>query len=195
MTRPVIAALVALVIVAGCTGAGGPILANPSAPRPSLPVATPAPPVAVDPQPVVLPRDDGPHDRLTEWWYYTGHLISSDVDGPARRFGFEYVIFRAERGDFPPAWASHLAITDETGAASTTPSARRSAPGSIARRATPRASRPGSTWPSPAWTRPTRRRMAARPGRWPAPVKARDWWPRRIRPKRRPRASPVWGWT
>ena len=20
------------------------------------------------------PRDDGPHDRLTEWWYYTGHL-------------------------------------------------------------------------------------------------------------------------
>ena len=115
MTRPLIAALVALVIAAGCAGSGGPILANPSAPRPSLPAATPAPPVAVDPQPVVLPRDDGPHDRLTEWWYYTGHLISSDVDGPARRFGFEYVIFRAERGDFPPAWASHLAITDETG--------------------------------------------------------------------------------
>ena len=35
----------------------------------------PPPPVAVaDPLPVVLPRDDGPHDRLTEWWYYTGHL-------------------------------------------------------------------------------------------------------------------------
>jgi hypothetical protein len=31
------------------------------------------------------------------------------------RFGFEYVVFRAERGDFPVTWASHLAITDETG--------------------------------------------------------------------------------
>jgi predicted secreted hydrolase len=60
---------------------------------------------------VVLPRDDGPHHRLTEWWYYTGHLGSQDD----RRFGFEYVIFRAERGSFPTTWASHLAITDETG--------------------------------------------------------------------------------
>ena len=29
---------------------------------------------AVDPQPIALPADDAPHDRLTEWWYYTGHL-------------------------------------------------------------------------------------------------------------------------
>ena len=50
-----------------------------------------------DPQPVVLPRDDGPHDRLTEWWYDTGHLVAAD----GRRFGFELVIFRAERGDVP----------------------------------------------------------------------------------------------
>ena len=57
-----------------------------------------------------LPRDDGPHDRLTEWWYYTGHL--RDDDGG--RWGFEYVIFRAERGGFPVSWASHLALTDET---------------------------------------------------------------------------------
>ena len=38
---------------------------------------------------------------------------------PARRgrarYGFEYVIFRAERGQFPTSWASHLAITDEGG--------------------------------------------------------------------------------
>jgi predicted secreted hydrolase len=60
---------------------------------------------------VVLPRDDGPHDRLTEWWYYTGHLRADD----GTRLGFEYVIFRAERGVFPTTWASHLAITDETG--------------------------------------------------------------------------------
>ncbi len=64
-----------------------------------------------DPLPVVLPRDDGPHDRLTEWWYDTGHLRAAD----GHRFGFEYVIFRAERGAFPTSWVSHLAITDETG--------------------------------------------------------------------------------
>jgi predicted secreted hydrolase len=60
---------------------------------------------------VALPRDDGPHDRLTEWWYDTGHLVTDD----GRRFGFELVVFRAERGDLPVAWASHLAVTDEDG--------------------------------------------------------------------------------
>jgi predicted secreted hydrolase len=52
-----------------------------------------------------------------EWWYYTGHL---EAQGPSaspvrRTFGFEFVIFRAERGSFPTIWASHLAITDEIG--------------------------------------------------------------------------------
>ena len=95
---------------------GGPILANPPAPRPSVAPRTPAPaPPAADPQPIVFPRDDGPHDRLTEWWYYTGHLESPREGGTVRRFGFEYVIFRAERGTFPTTWASHLAITDERG--------------------------------------------------------------------------------
>jgi predicted secreted hydrolase len=98
------------VLVAGCSG---PILANPPAQRPA---ATPAPeataPASGFPQPLRLPRDDGPHDRLTEWWYYTGHLRSED----GARFGFEFVIFRAERGAFPVTWASHLAVTDETGA-------------------------------------------------------------------------------
>ena len=47
--------------------------------------------------PIVLPRDDGPHDRLTEWWYDTGHLRATD----GTTYGFEFVIFRAERGDFP----------------------------------------------------------------------------------------------
>ena len=67
--------------------------------------------VVADPQPIVFPRDDGPHDRLTEWWYDTGHLRAAD----GRTFGFELVIFRAERGDLPVGWASHLAITDESG--------------------------------------------------------------------------------
>ena len=69
-------------------------------PIPRPPTASrPAP----DPQPVVLPRDEAAHDRLTEWWYYTGHLRESD-DG--RKFGFEFVIFRAERGSLP----GHLGI-------------------------------------------------------------------------------------
>jgi predicted secreted hydrolase len=110
MRRAPVAALAAL-LLAGCTGAGGPILANPTVPQASTPLPT-APPVAVaDPLPVELPRDDGPHDRLTEWWYYTGHLRATTGE----RFGFEYVVFRAERGSFPTTWASHLAITDETG--------------------------------------------------------------------------------
>jgi RND superfamily putative drug exporter len=103
-------ALVAGPLLAGCTAAGAPILANPPAPHPTPPAATPAPSSAVDPQPVVLPRDDAPHHRLTEWWYYTGHLRAASGE----RFGFEFVIFRAERGGFPVSWASHLALTDET---------------------------------------------------------------------------------
>ncbi len=105
-------AVLAAVLLAGCTGGGGtPILANPTAPRPSVALPTETPTPIADPLPVELPRDDGPHDRLTEWWYYTGHLRSDD----GGRYGFEYVVFRAERGAFPTSWASHLAVTDETG--------------------------------------------------------------------------------
>ncbi|HEV8488750.1 MAG TPA: lipocalin family protein [Candidatus Limnocylindrales bacterium] len=109
--RLLVVGAVVAALLAGC-GGGAPILANPPAQRP---VATPPPEpsrvVVADPQPVVLPRDDGPHRRLTEWWYYTGHL----VDEGGRRWGFEYVIFRVERGRFPVSWAAHLALTDETG--------------------------------------------------------------------------------
>jgi putative drug exporter of the RND superfamily len=102
-------ALAAGPLLAGCTTAGEPILANAPAPHPLPPAVTPSPSVPMDPQPVILPRDDAPHHRLTEWWYYTGHLVTAD----GRRFGFEDVIFRAERGAFPVSWASHLAVTDE----------------------------------------------------------------------------------
>ncbi len=101
-------AAIALVI-AGCSG--GPILANPPLTYPTPAAPTAEPPRAADPIPIELPRDDGPHDRLTEWWYYTGHLSARD----GRRFGFEAVVFRAERGPVPTAWASHLALTDEGG--------------------------------------------------------------------------------
>jgi predicted secreted hydrolase len=108
------AIVVAALVVAGCT-AGEPILAAPPASVPIIPPPTARPVAVADPLPVVLPRDDGPHDRLTEWWYYTGHLSGAAADGTVRKLGFEYVIFRAERGSFPTTWASHLAITDETG--------------------------------------------------------------------------------
>jgi RND superfamily putative drug exporter len=109
---PVVGAVVLLLAVpllAGCGAA--PILANMPAAHPTAPSRTAAPSQAPDPLAVELPRDDAPHDRLTEWWYYTGHLHAAD----GRRFGFELVIFRAERGGFPVSWASHLAVTDETG--------------------------------------------------------------------------------
>jgi predicted secreted hydrolase len=107
--RPVLLLAVVALLVAACSG--GPILANAPADHGSPPF-TPSPPVAVaDPQPIEFPRDDGPHRRLTEWWYYTGHLTSD----AGRRYGFEFVIFRAERGAFPVSWASHLALTDEQG--------------------------------------------------------------------------------
>jgi predicted secreted hydrolase len=96
------------IAIAGC---GGPVLANPPAAHPvvtSAPSPSARPP---DPVPIVLPADDAPHDRLTEWWYDTGHL----VDDTGGRWGFELVVFRAERGGFPVSWASHLALTDETG--------------------------------------------------------------------------------
>jgi predicted secreted hydrolase len=107
LVRAVGPAALALVLAA-CSG---PILANPPAQQP-VTVEPTEPPIAVaDPLPIELPPDDGPHDRLMEWWYYTGHLR----DGDGGRWGFEYVIFRAERGAFPVSWASHFALTDESG--------------------------------------------------------------------------------
>jgi predicted secreted hydrolase len=95
--------------LAGCSG--GLLLANQPLVVSAPPTASPAPSRPADPIAIDLPRDDGPHDRLTEWWYYTGHLAAAD----GRHFGFEAVIFRAERGDVPVTWASHLALTDESG--------------------------------------------------------------------------------
>jgi len=110
--RAVLAILVvSATAVSACSDSGGPILANPTTTLPSRVPATVSPGPVADPAPIELPRDDGPHDRLTEWWYYTGHLRTRAGD----RYGFEYVIFRAERGAFPTSWVSHLAVTDETG--------------------------------------------------------------------------------
>ena len=59
-------------------------------------------------RPVQFPADEAPHENMTEWWYYTGHLF----DEGGRRYGFEFVIFQVQRGSFPAFYASHFAITD-----------------------------------------------------------------------------------
>ena len=102
-----LAALAAAVLIA--SGCSAPILANPPLAFPSPPTPSGTPSRPADPIPVRFPRDDGPHDRLTEWWYYTGHLRADD----GRSFGFEAVVFRAERGSVPASWAAHLALTEE----------------------------------------------------------------------------------
>ena len=72
-----------------------------------------APPVAGPPAvptyaPIELPRDRAPHDNLTEWWYYTGHLRAAD----GRQYGFELVFFQTIRGDYPVVYLGQFAITD-----------------------------------------------------------------------------------
>jgi predicted secreted hydrolase len=55
-----------------------------------------------------LPADDTPHNDLTEWWYYTGHL-----GGPSgASYGFEMVVFQVERQNVPVFYAAHLALSD-----------------------------------------------------------------------------------
>jgi predicted secreted hydrolase len=90
--------------LAGCgTTAGEPRHLS-EAPIPVQPAPTPTP--ARFP-PVRLPEDEAPHDVLTEWWYYTGHLYEGTDE-----YGFELVMFRGIRGDRPPGYAAHFAVTD-----------------------------------------------------------------------------------
>ena len=107
MRRALVLVLFAALTVGACNG---PILSN-SAAAPGAPIvkSTPLAP-RNDPQPISFPIDDAAHDRLTEWWYVTGHLAT--LDG-TREFGYEAVIFRAERGAFPVTWASHIALTEK----------------------------------------------------------------------------------
>jgi predicted secreted hydrolase len=98
------------ILLAGC-GVPGTIAAGGHLPPvPPSPTATSLPPVR-------FPQDEAPHRDLTEWWYYTGHLSGQDSSGQAHRYGFEFVIFQSLRGDFPPVYAAHFAISDITAGA------------------------------------------------------------------------------
>ena len=103
-------------LIGACTRASGPILANPPAPRPSIPVATEPPlPAASDPRhPAARRRTTRSTDRVVVL-HRPPHRAGPRLPARPERYGFEFVIFRAERGAFPTSWASHLALTDEKG--------------------------------------------------------------------------------
>ena len=107
MTRFATVALLISLILAGCgssTGESDDASPGPTATRQAAALLTPTEPY----RPVEFPTDEAPHDNMTEWWYYTGHLFDDRGD----RYGFEYVIFQVQRGSFPSFYASHFAITD-----------------------------------------------------------------------------------
>ncbi len=75
-------------------------------------------------QPLVFPRDEGPHDDYqTEWWYYTGNLQSETGE----HFGYQLTFFRRaltspdQRTARVSDWAAdqvymaHFALTDVAG--------------------------------------------------------------------------------
>ena len=101
------ALIVQLVILSSC---GFPGVVSTSAQLPMVniaPTATPLPPIR-------FPQDEAPHRDLTEWWYYTGHMNATMPDGQVHHYGFELVFFQALRGDLPPVYAAHFAISDIT---------------------------------------------------------------------------------
>jgi predicted secreted hydrolase len=65
---------------------------------------------ALDTSKVRLPKDDGAHDEVMEWWYWTGHLQAAD----GRWFGFEEVFFRALVVGHRSSMV-HTALTDIAG--------------------------------------------------------------------------------
>ena len=99
--------IVLMVILSSC---GFPGVVSTSAQLPTVnlsPTATPLPPIR-------FPQDEAPHRDLTEWWYYTGHMNATMPGGKMHHYGFELVFFQALRGDLPPVYAAHFAISDIT---------------------------------------------------------------------------------
>lgn len=74
---------------------------------------------AVEKRKFVFPDDQGPHpDFRTEWWYFTGNLVSDE----GKEFGYQFTIFRTaltkEKSERNSEWNSnqiymaHFAVTD-----------------------------------------------------------------------------------
>ncbi len=97
MIRRALVLALAAVLLAACGNAAQPL----PAPPPSTFDVASLPPVD-------LPRDDAPHNNLTEWWYVSGHLQTAEGDP----FGFEFALFQSDRSDAPRGYAAHFAVTD-----------------------------------------------------------------------------------
>jgi predicted secreted hydrolase len=95
MRRTNWAFLALLVVAVGCS--------RPVAPLPDAPATSPPPP-----SPITFPRDALPHDALTEWWYFTGHLSAAD----GRNYGFEYTVFQVRRQGLSTGYLAHFAVSD-----------------------------------------------------------------------------------
>ena len=104
----IVPALIVLMVILSSCGFPGVVTTSAQLPKVSLsPTATPLPPIR-------FPQDEAPHRDLTEWWYYTGHMNASMPGGQVHHYGFELVFFQALRGDLPPVYAAHFAISDIT---------------------------------------------------------------------------------
>jgi predicted secreted hydrolase len=71
-------------------------------------VAAPPAPTPTPLPAIQFPLDEAPHNSLSEWWYYTGHLDAAE----GGTYGFELVIFQAVRQGYPVGYAAHFAVTD-----------------------------------------------------------------------------------
>lgn len=91
------------------------VMAKPLCAEPSASFEVPRAGVVLE-----LPRDHGSHPSFqTEWWYFTGQLVSEgqDIFGRQADYGFELTFFR--RGEVPgaldaQAYLAHAAVTDIT---------------------------------------------------------------------------------
>ena len=90
--------LIIALLLTGCGQSAAP-LPDPGAPAPFDIAGLP---------PIELPRDHRPHQDLSEWWYFTGHL----QDRAGTWYGFEFVIFSADRKTLGKSYAAHLAISN-----------------------------------------------------------------------------------
>lgn len=99
--------LLLMLVLSACAFPGVASTAAQLPPAPPLPAANSLPPIH-------FPQDEGAHNKLTEWWYYTGHLEATNADGKQHTYGFEVVIFQALRSNLPPVYPAHFAISDIT---------------------------------------------------------------------------------
>lgn len=97
-----------LILVLSACGFPGVVSTSAQLPTVSVePASTPLPSIR-------FPQDEAPHRDLTEWWYYTGHMNAVIQGGQVHQYGFELVFFQVLRGDLPPVYAAHFAISDVT---------------------------------------------------------------------------------